>query len=143
MSEQQVIQGRPIGPSELAQIRQFMAAHPTWSRRRLSQELATLWDWRNGTGRLKDMAARSLLLKLEQRRWINLPPRRQIASNRMRQKQMPSLELPPLTQCSLTQSLNSLLPLAITEVSTLAGAGQRPLFEALLHQHHYLSYRGS
>ena len=91
MSEQQVIQGRLIGPSELAQIRQCMAAHPTWSRRRLSQELANLWDWRNGAGRLKDMAARSLLLKLEQRRWIHLPPRRQVASNRMGQKRMARL----------------------------------------------------
>ncbi len=143
MSEQQVVQGRPIGPSELAQIRQLMAAHPNWSRHRLSQELATLWDWRNGAGQLKDMAARSLLLKLEQRRCINLPPRRQRASNRMGQKRMPRLEWTPLTQRSLNQSLASLLPLAITEVSTQAGAGQRPLFEALLQEHHYLSYRGS
>ena len=42
------------------------------------------WDWRNGAGQLKDMAARTLLLKLHQRGLIALPPRRQIPTNRMR-----------------------------------------------------------
>jgi hypothetical protein len=142
MSPEQVVQGRPIGPAELAQIRQLLAANPTWSRRRLSQELATLWDWRNGAGRLKDMAARTLLLKLEQRGWVILPARRQMASNRMRQKRMPRLELPAV-HSDLSGPLAALLPLVITEVSTLTEAGQRLLFEALLHEHHYLSYRSS
>ena len=31
------------------------------------QALATHWGWRNGAGQLKDMAARTLLLKLHQR----------------------------------------------------------------------------
>ena len=44
-----------------------MGAHPDWSRYRLSRHLASLWDWRNPAGQLKDMAARTLLLKLEQR----------------------------------------------------------------------------
>jgi hypothetical protein len=29
----------------------------------LSRELAARWDWRNGVGQLKDMAARTLLVK--------------------------------------------------------------------------------
>lgn len=139
MSEAQVIQGRKVAAVELEQIRHLLAAHPDWSRRRLSQQLALLWDWRNGTGQIKDMAARTLLLKLEQRGWIALPPRRQRPSNRMRQKQMPRVLLPvPLP---LLQPLKTLLPLVITEVSALAS--QRTLLEALLQQHHYLSHRGS
>ena len=50
----------------------------------MSQALATHWDWRNGAGQLKDMAARTLLLKLHQRGLIALPPRRQMPTNRMR-----------------------------------------------------------
>ena len=140
MCEGHIIQGRRIGPSELEQVRQLLAAHPTWSRRRVSQELARLWSWRNGVGQLKDMAARTLLSKLAQRGWIVLPPRRQAPSNRMRQKQMPLLEL-PMPSGPLRASLESLRPLAISEVSTLVGSRQRALFEALLHQHHYLSHR--
>lgn len=138
MIETQVIQGRRVGALELEQVRQLLAAHPDWSRRRLSEQLTLLWDWRNGTGQLKDMAARTLLLKLEQRGWIVLPPRRQKPVNRMRQKRVPALLPVPLP---LEQPLATLLPLAITEVS--AQARQRALCEALLHQHHYLSHRSS
>jgi hypothetical protein len=128
--------------SQVEQLRQLMAAHPDWSRRRLSQELARLWDWRNGVGQLKDMAARALLLKLEQRGWIALPPRRRTPSNRMRHKRMP--ELPFSGRLApITERLAALLPLMISEVSTPAGANQRPLFESLLHQHHYLGYRST
>jgi hypothetical protein len=119
-----------------------MAAHPDWSRRRLSQELARMWDWRNGVDQLKDMAARTLLLKLEQRGWIALPPRRQTPSNRMRHKRLPDLQFSGL-QAPITERLAALLPLMICEVSTPAGANQRPLFESLLHQHHYLGHRST
>jgi len=74
VSEASIIQGRQIGAAELDQVRLLLASHPDWSRRRLSEELATLWNWRNGAGQLKDMAARTLLLKLEQRGWLELPP---------------------------------------------------------------------
>lgn len=40
---------------------------------RLSWELCVIWNWRNDSGRIKDMAARTLLLKLEQRKLITLP----------------------------------------------------------------------
>jgi hypothetical protein len=138
--EPSVIQGRHIALTDLEQVRQLLAAHPDWSRRRLSQYLATLWNWRNPVGQLKDMAARTLLLKLEKRGWIALPPRRQVPSNRMRHKRM----LTPqglVAESPLLADLGTLLPLEISEVSTLAGTPQRALFENLLHWHHYLSYR--
>jgi len=67
------IQGHQIGPLELAQVGALRAEHPEGSRYRLSRQLATLWDWRNPVGQLKDLAARTLLLKLEQRGWNTLP----------------------------------------------------------------------
>ncbi len=141
--EQSVIQGRPIGPDEVEQVRRLLAEHPDWSRRRLSQELATTWNWRNGAGQLKDMAARTLLLKLEQRGGIKLPARRQAPSNRMRHKQLPDFGL-AAPQTPISGPLERLLPLGIGECS---GADKLPvegaLFDALLHAHHYLSHRGS
>jgi hypothetical protein len=141
VDEPGIVQGRRIGLSELEQIRQWMRAHPDWSRYRLSRHLATLWDWRNPAGQLKDMAARTLLLKLEQRGWIVLPPRRRVPSSRMRSKPIPAVGL-PIPESPITQPLSALLPLTLTEVSR-PGTSQRGLFEALLHQHHYLSHRGS
>ena len=143
MTEASIIQGRQIGPVELHQVRHLLASHPDWSRRRLSVELATLWDWRNGAGQLKDMAARTLMLKLEQRGWLKLPPRRTTPSNRMRHKRLPPPSL-AVAQAPVTESLEELLPLLIRECSHVDKAGgQRALFDALLHEHHYLSHRGS
>jgi len=144
VTEAAIIQGRRIGASELEEIRQLLAKHPDWSRWRLSRTLATLWNWRNGVGQLKDMAARTLLLKVEQRGWIALPQRRRVPVNRMRQKRMPESALkaaPP----PLTQPLKALRPLFLSECSGVgkARAEQRALFDALLHQHHYLSHRST
>jgi len=143
VTEASIIQGRPIGVAELEQIRHLMASHSDWSRRRLSQQLATLWNWRNGTGQLKDMAARTLLLKLEQRGWIQLPARRSTPANRMRHKQLPPPGL-AAPQAPITSALKPLLPLVIRECSHEDKTpDQRLLFDALLYQHHYLSHRSS
>ncbi len=80
------VQGRSLGATELEQIRQLLQQHPEWSRWRLSQGLCELWAWRSPKGQLQDMAARALLLKLEQRGCLVLPPRRNRPPNRMRQK---------------------------------------------------------
>jgi hypothetical protein len=140
VNEPTLIQGRKIGPADLEQIRELLAAHPDWSRRRLSQRLAQLWHWRNPAGQLKDMAARMLLLKLEQRGWITLPARRQVPCNRMRAKRVPALSV-PLLESPVQESLGRLRPLDIREVSGAVGSLSRVQFENLLHRHHYLSYR--
>lgn len=143
VTQASILQGRQIGAAELDQVRHLLASHPDWSRRRLSEELATVWNWRNGVGRIKDMAARTLLLKLEQRGWIRLPPRRTAPSNRMRHKRLlqPGLVA---AQAPVTGPLKQLLPLLISECSHVDKAsGQRALFDGLLHQHHYLSHRSS
>jgi hypothetical protein len=76
MEKSLVIQGRQIGPVELEQVRGLLATHPEGSRYRLSRELCRVWNWRNQVGQIKDMAARALLLKLEERGWVALPARR-------------------------------------------------------------------
>ena len=83
MSEAIVVQGRQLTPVDILRIRELIAGNPDWSRRRLSEVLCAEWEWRNGNGRMKDMAARSLLVKLQARGVIELPPRRQTPSSRM------------------------------------------------------------
>ena len=60
-----VMQGRQLNGADIDLIRGLLDGHPDWCRSRLSVELCERWDWRNTQGRLKDMAARTLLLKLE------------------------------------------------------------------------------
>ena len=68
------LQGRPLSGDDLTAVRTLIAQHPDWHRTALSRYLCELWNWRNGADRLKDMAARTLLLKLHARGWIELPP---------------------------------------------------------------------
>ena len=92
MNESFVLQGRRLGPVELGQVAEMIAENPGWSRYRLGIELARKWEWRSASGQLKDMAARTLLLKLEERGAIQLPARRCPSPNRMRHRQVPALD---------------------------------------------------
>jgi hypothetical protein len=131
------IQGRDLREADLAQLRGLVGSHPTWSRRRISLELAQAWDWRTDTGRLKDMAARSLLLKLQQRGLLALPRRRKKASRRAAvDAAIPNSVLPPVP---ITQPLSDLQPLRLNLVTT---PGDHALFRRYLARHHYLGYRG-
>ena len=89
MSDGLIVQGRKLTTADLLQIRQLIADNPDWSRRRLSEILCAEWDWRNGSGRFKDMATRTLLVKLDARGLITLPARRRMPSNRMAARQVP------------------------------------------------------
>ena len=134
------MQGRQLGEPDLELLRQWMGQNPGWSRRRLSQELATHWDWRNGAGQLKDMAARTLLLKLHQRGFIALPPRRQVPTNRMRCGASPAMGSPEPSQpiaCALAQ----LEPLSLQEVS--GEPTPRAWVKAALARFHYLGFGGA
>ena len=76
-----VTQGRELRAADIDLIQGLMAEHPDWGRTRLSEALCRRWDWRNAQGRFKDMAARTLLLKLERGGLIRLPRRQRPSSN--------------------------------------------------------------
>src|SRR6266700_3457248 len=135
-----IVQGRVIKPDDLTGIRQLMAAHPQWGRYHLSIHLAQQWNWRNGVGQLKDMAARSLLLKLERRGLLLLPPRhRSVTGNHKACKVQGDPEqswelFPPV---GISSALAEVLPLQVIRVEN---PSQRRIFSRLLQQHHYLGY---
>src|SRR4029079_4632351 len=113
-----IMQGRPFGAEQLATIQGLLERHPESSRYGLSRRLATLWNWRTASGQLKDMAARTLLLKLEEQGWIKLPERRWESPTRSGRAPSPTgLDL--LDETPLKGSLSSLLPLRIEELSQL------------------------
>lgn len=133
------LQGRPFGPEQLAQIQSLLEQNSQWSRYRLSRELAVLWNWRTPSSQLKDMAARTLLLKLEQQGWIRLPPRRCPSPTRSGQPRATTgLVLEPVP---LEGSLEELTPLRLREVSPAAQRTPRARLEACLDRYHYLGYR--
>ena len=143
-----IIQGRFIGEAEIAQVRLLLSEHRDWSRWRVSQHLARLWEWRSASGQLKDMAARTLLLKLEERGLIVLPTRRQASPIRTSRKPVSEPErlgelFPEQANTEVDVALPELLPLCIEEISRVKHAGKQVVFSRLLERYHYLSHRGT
>ena len=135
MDREFVIQGRSIGPEQIAAIRDLIAQNPSFSRYKLSRVLAVLWDWHDATGQIKDMAARTLLGKLEARGWIQLPAKRCESPNRMRHKKVVAVDH---TTAPVIDPLAELRPLEIRELDQ--ASEYLPLYDWLLHQYHYLSH---
>jgi hypothetical protein len=135
-----IVQGRRLDGAELQHLRQWVKEHAGWSRRRLSVELASRWGWRNGAGQLKDMAARTLLLKLHQRGLLELPARRQAPTNRMRcvAAELALAEEPP---DEIGCALEDLGPLQLTEVSR--DVTERAWIKRVLGRFHYLGFSGA
>jgi hypothetical protein len=136
--EAETIQGRKISRVEIAEISGLIEAHPRWSRRRLSEEVAQRWQWYAASGQLKDMAARTLLLKLQARGLITLPERRRAPVTRGLDAG-PDLfdSLPPEP---VVASLSALRPLQIQVVGPKQPDYRR--FQRYLSEHHYLGHRG-
>jgi hypothetical protein len=131
------IQGERRAP-DVGLIRRLLSEHPDWGRSRLSVALCELWDWRADNGRLKDMACRSLLLRLEQAGAIRLPPRQRPSPNGFRNR---SLFWVPHCREPIACSLTELTPLEITRVENASAADR--LFRCLLNAHHYLGLRNT
>ena len=138
MSAGLLVQGRQLTEEDILRIRRLIADHPTWSRRRISEVLCAEWNWRNGSGRFKDMATRSLLLRLDARGLITLPARRRMPSNRMAARQAPRQMW---DSTPVTGTLRDMGPLTLREVS--ADTTARIRFAAALAEFHYLGYRGT
>jgi len=138
MTEGMVIQGRNITADDLGLIRDLMVENGDWGRTRLSEELCRRWDWRNAQGRIKDMAARTLLLKLERRGFIELPARQRPSSNAFRNRRVPIVDHASEPICG---SLGDLRPLSVNIVAPRSP--DMRLFNALLARYHYLGHRNT
>jgi hypothetical protein len=136
VDRQQVIQGRLVRAEDVALIRDWLRAHPNSNRTRLSRELCCAWNWRNGMGQLKDMAARSLLLKLEAQGQIELPPRRTASVNGLRNR--PAAEIDH-DQSLIQGPLDTLQPVRLEPLAQ--GSPAAALFRFLLPRDHYLGLR--
>jgi len=133
-----VIQGRELHAEDIELIQSLLAEHGDWCRTWISKELCRRWDWRNGQCRFKDMAARTLLLKLERAGLIQLPKRRGPSSNGSRNR------TPPLVAHatdSIRCALRDLMPLDVSIVEP--GSADLRLFNCLLSRYHYLGHRNT
>jgi hypothetical protein len=127
--------GRNVTASNIAVIKEIIAAHPEGSRRFISQEVCRTWDWRQANGRLKDMVCRSLLLLLQSQGWIQLPPPKCSPSNPLANRQLP---VPiKIDQTPIRCSIGDLFPIHLEQVRRTP---EEKLCNSLISQYHYLDY---
>jgi len=123
---------RTLGPADLAFIQATIAAHAAAGRTRISQVLCAAWNWRRPDGALKEYACRDLLLRLEERGYVTLPPRLRAPAGPCQQDRLgpPPPPGPPLTTADLH-----------TVVVRPVAPAERPQWKACLAHYHYLGYQ--
>lgn len=134
MSRILVIQGCQLLSDDIELISRLITDNPDWHRTRLSRELCRLWNWRTDKDLLKDMACRSMLRKLEQRKLVTLPAARH-NGNRARVIPYIAHSCDPI-HCELAE----LRPIQILMIP--ASGDTDDLFHCLMDRYHYLGCRG-
>lgn len=130
------VQGRQVNEAEMLWLKSWIDEHGHWSRKKLAGELCTIWDWRDGRGRLKDLAARSFLLKIEQRGWISLPPLRESYSKPRAKIGLPT---PLPEEVKLEAQFREVAPFSLEVVTAGSQAFRRWAY--YLSQYHYLGLK--
>ncbi len=130
------LQGRQIAPRDLLWLQGWIDANPDWSRQRIARNLCQEWKWVDGRGRLKDFAARSLLLKLESRGLLKLPALR--VNYRRARPQVAALEQWE-QPADWTATLAEIAPVVVEKVQVGSPAAKRWAY--FLDRYHYLGFR--
>jgi hypothetical protein len=104
-----------------------------WQRGRsyISRVLCQQWDWVQPNGKLKEYAARDLLLRLEEKGIVDLPPRLRQKNNTRRRS---FSQTPIFTDTPVTGHVKDFSGLHLQPLSS----GEDYLWGYLLHHHHYL-----
>ena len=129
------VQGRVLRIPELEQLQQWIDRHPEWSRNRVVLWLCEGWDWRTPKGVLKSFACRALLLTLERRYGLRLPPLRCERRPRRPFWQGPEVVVLPVGE-ALAAPLGSVAPLHWVLARHRMFERERAV--AYLRAHHYL-----
>ena len=122
---------RDLRAEDIAHIQAAVASHYARGRSFIARTLCELWDWRQPNGGYKEFAARDLLLRLEEAKLIELPPRQRVKSN---VSQKTYTQIPLYTHQPLSGAVGD-YPAPIIEA---VQAAHSELWDYLLHHYHYL-----
>jgi hypothetical protein len=136
MNEIITCQGKAIKKSDLLWLQEIVDSHPNWSRHRITKKICDHWNWQTQTGQLKTFAARSMIDKLEQRGYIDLPPVRSNLRRALRSP-FPNGFVPPEIH-PVSEELKDLTPLTVHIPA--ACSYEEACFGYYLSQYHYLGF---
>lgn len=126
---------RTFSPADVALVRQTIAEHPEEGRCALSRRLCLAWNWTQPNGQPKDMICRGLLLDLERKGAVRLPPRKKIPLNPFLHRSPP--ERIEVDQTPVDVPLRELFPISIRQARR---SPLEKLCNSLIEEHHYLGY---
>jgi hypothetical protein len=130
-----IIRKRTITNADIKSIQITVNEHWDKGRTPISKILCQKWNWIQPNGQLKDMACREVLLTLNRKGLLKLPPRQTNAHNEKRNKFIPVVEINQTTiNCNLSD-------LPSVELKSVRNNELEPLYNSLIQQHHYLGYR--
>ena len=101
----------------------------------MSRRLCLAWNWTQPNGQPKDMICRGLLLDLERKGAIHLPPRKKTPLNPFLHRSPP--ERIEVDQTPVNTPLRELFPISIRQVRR---SPLEKLCNSLIEEHHYLGY---
>jgi len=129
------IRRKTVTEGDLPEIEATIRAHWRRGRKQISRILCQRWKWVQPNGELRDMACRELLLTLERKGLIHLPPPIRNANNHKRNR--------IIARISVDQSIlhGKLSDFPEPTLQPVRNTPLEPLYNSLVEQHHYLGYR--
>ena len=126
---------RSITREDISFIRELIEANPDDNRTALSRRICRAWAWVQPNGYPKDMICRGLLLRLESKGYIALPPRQGVPRRLDSYRKQPAPV--EVDQTLLQTDLRDLGPIVFRQVRRTE---LERLHDGLLAQFHYLGY---
>lgn len=122
---------RELTQADIEVVRQIITEYQAKGRTFISRILCQHWDWRQPNGRYKEYAARDLLLRLEERGFIQLPPRQKENNNK---KKRTFAQIPLFRKKALEGTVGAYPEPVIRDPSIT----DRYLWDYLVYHYHYL-----
>jgi hypothetical protein len=122
---------RELDAQDITFIRRLISKHYSQGRSYISRLLCEAWQWFQPNGSLKEYAARDLLLRLEEKGFIELPARLR-PKNNLKEKSFE--QVPPFLKEQIYGSAGKHAEPSLQ----LTTAQEGYLWEYLVHHYHYL-----
>jgi len=130
---QKRIRGRIISAADISLIKILVKRYYDKGRKYISEELSRHWQWYQPNGRLKDMSCRYILLWLEDKGYLKLPPRKTESYNEKKGKTKIKVASP--------HSEGKLGDFGKGQLKVVESQGDRKLWDALVKEFHYQGYK--
>lgn len=134
MGKRWTVRGREISNEDIIFIRQTIKEHFHKGRTYISRQICHQWQWYQPNGQTKDMACRYILLFLENKGVIKLPPPVHHSNNQKRK----NIKEIKLKEISLTGTVGEYSHL---NLKLLDKQQEHKLWNRIIHSYHYQGYK--